>query len=346
MKVLVTGATGFLGRWLVRELLAAEHEVHALVRSESFSLERLGARSVKGDVLDPQSLASACEGVEAVFHLAGSVNHQGEPSSTYQVHVDGTRNVLRAAAKAGVGRVLHMSSSGTTAVSEEERIHDERDPYATQTVRRWPYYLAKIFSEKVALEAHARGDVPVVVLNPSLLLGPEDERLSSSDVLVRFLNRELAALPPGGINFVDVRDCAKACAKALTEGRPGERYLLGGPNMTLEAFFVLLSEVSGVKAPAFVASKKLNRTASRVISGLEALGGLEGEEAISYEMGGHFWYLDASKARRELGFRARNPEVTLREAVAWIRSRGPLEQPEGATVGGLIRGLQRVLGRA
>ncbi|MGE0709892.1 MAG: NAD-dependent epimerase/dehydratase family protein [Planctomycetota bacterium] len=347
MEVLVTGASGFLGRHLVRALREAGHQPRALVRSESYSLERSGAKLVQGDVLDPASLQRACEGVDAVAHLAGKVEHgRGEPTELYQVHIEGTRNVLRAAAAAKVSRVLHLSSSGTIAVSTEPKVHDEQAPYALEAARGWPYYLSKIYAERLALEVHARGEVPVVVLNPSLLLGPEDERLTGSQVLLRFLQRELAALPPGGVNFLDVRDCATACVAALERGRPGERYLLGGPNMTFEAFFVMLSKVSGVRAPGLTASRRAGGVAARLLGGLEAVGGLEGDESTSYELANHFWYLDASKARRELGFAPRNPEATLRDAVSWLRGRGPLPEPGEATFGALVRGVQRALGRA
>ncbi|MBL4848171.1 MAG: NAD-dependent epimerase/dehydratase family protein [Planctomycetes bacterium] len=346
MKVLVTGGTGFLGRHVVRELVGAGHEVRALVRNESYSLQREGASQHTGDVLDPESVRAACEAQEAVIHLAGLVDHQGEPSDLYHVHVEGTRHVVNAAADAGVGRMVHMSSSGVTAVSTEPDIFNETSPYALETVRRWPYYLSKIFAEKVALEAHANGKLPVIVLNPSLLLGPDDERFSSSDVIMRFLRRELAAVPPGGLNFVDVRDCARACRSALSEGRPGERYLLGGPNMTFGAFFELLGRVSDVPVPTFTANRRLGTATAKFLGGLEAVGGLEGDESVAYAMASHFWYLDANKARRELNFRPTNPEATLRDAVKWIRSRGPLERSEKATFGGLIRDVQRLLGRA
>jgi len=346
MKVLVTGGTGFLGRHVIRALVGAGHEVRALVRSESYSLQRDGAQQVVGDVLDLEALRAASEGQEIVVHLAGVVDHKGEPSKLYEVHIEGTRNVVAAASEAKVTRLIHMSSSGTTAVSSEPDVFSERSPYALETVRRWPYYLSKIFAEKVALEAHARGKVPVLILNPSLLLGPEDERLGSSQLIVRFLRRELAAVPAGGLNFVDVRDCAEVTLKAMTEGRPGERYLLGGPNMTFGAFFELLGKVTDVPVPTFTANRRLGSATAAVLGGLEAVGGLEGDESVTYAMANHYWYLDANKARRELGFRPRNPEVTLRDAVRSIRSRGPLEREEKATFGGLVRDVQRLLGRA
>ena len=370
MKCLVTGGTGFLGRHLVRQLIEEGHTVRLLARHRPLPPEpagddeesareelpdpspspdpadELGAEAVRGDVLDPSSLPAALQGIEVVYHLAGKVQHKGEPTELFRLHVDGTRHVLNAAAAAGVGRFVHMSTSGTVAVSRDrERIADESAPFAIETVRRWPYYLSKIYAEKLALEAHVEGKLPVVVLNPSLLLGPEDVGRSSSEVLVSFLRREIPAIPTGGMNFVDVRDVALAAAAAATRGRPGGRYLLGGPNMTLEAFFVMLSKVSGVPAPTLKSGTRATDLATRVLGTLEDVGGLEGEESVSYAMANHYWYLDARKAHADLGFRARSPEGTLRDAVQWLRAQGPLPERKN-TLGSLVRGVQRAIGRA
>lgn len=341
MECLVTGATGFLGRHLVRALVKRGHGVRALCRRDAAGLERDGARVVRGDVLEPGTLPPALDGAEVVFHLAGQVQHKGAPTGVYDLHVGGTRNVLDAAERAGVGRVVHVSTSGTIAVSTRaDRVAREDAPYAVETVRRWPYYLSKIYAEKVALEPRK---VSVVVVSPSLLLGPDDEGLSSSGVLLRFLRKEVPASPPGGLNFVDVRDAAEATIAAATQGRPGERYLIGGPNMTVEAFFVLLAKVSGVPAPTLRSPAVMNDAAARVLEALEDVTGVETDESVAYAMAGHFWYLDASKAQAELGFAPRSPEATLRDAVAWLRARGPLPRT-GGLLGSVVGGVRRVIG--
>lgn len=342
MECLVTGATGFLGRHLVRTLAKRGHQVRALCRGDAPGLERDGARVLAGDVLQPDTLPPAFDGAEVVFHLAGQVQHKGSPTGLYDLHVGGTRNVLGAAASGGVGRVVHVSTSGTIAVSTRaDRIVREDAPYAVETVRRWPYYLSKIYAEKVAL---APGPVPVVVVSPSLLLGPDDEGLSSSGALLRFLRKEVPASPPGGLNFVDVRDAAEATLAAATRGRPGERYLIGGPNMTVEAFFVLLAKVSGVPAPTLRAGAAVNELTARVLEALEDVTGLDTDESVAYAMAGHFWYLDAAKAQAELGFAPRTPDATLRDAVAWLRSRGPLPRAGGGLLGSVVGTVRRTIG--
>lgn len=343
--ILVTGGTGFLGRHVVGMLLEQGERVKVLSRRPNAELTDRGAQVVFGDVVDKATLAPALEGVTRVIHMAGRVQRgPRDADDLYQVHVDGTVNMLNAASRVPVSRFVHVSTSGTVAVSEHpDPIPDETASYATEVVRRWPYYLSKIFAEKCALEAAEPGllasggqaaagsrvRVPVVVVAPSLLLGPGDDGLSSSREIVRFLRREIPAVPVGGVNFVDVRDAAAAVVAALEKGRVGEEYLVGGANMSLEAFFVLLEKVSGVAAPSVALPVKAQRIAARTLGQLEAALGLEGDEAVALDMGTKYWYLNPAKARAELGFTARPADVTLRDAVAWLRSRGPLPSTDG-----------------
>jgi dihydroflavonol-4-reductase len=343
--ILVTGGTGFLGRHVVLGLLARGDKVRVLARRHDATLAKAGADVMRGDVTDPLALEPAFQGVKSVLHLAGKVDRSpGAADELYQVHVEGTRNVVAACEKARVKRLVHVSTSGTTAVSDTaEPIADERADYAIPVVRAWPYYLSKIYAEKLVLEAHAAGKVQAVVVSPSLILGPGDEGLSSSREIVRFLRREVPAIPPGGVNFVDVRDAAAAVLAALDKGRPGERYLVGGTNMSLEAFFVLLEKVSGVAAPTLALSATTQALASRALGGLETAFAIGGDEATALAMGGKFWYLDAAKARHELGFLARPAEQTLRDTVESIRAAGPLPAQEGV-LGRAFRGFNSLLG--
>jgi dihydroflavonol-4-reductase len=161
-----------------------------------------------------------------------------------------------------------------------------------------------------------------VILNPSLLLGPGDERLSSTQDVLKFLAGDVPAIPCGGISFVDVRDAAPAFYAAMKRGTPGERYLLGGPNWSLERFFGHLTRVSKVAAPKFKVNKKLHNIASKTIEGIyKGLGKKPPVDPISMEMSRYFWYVNSNKAKDELGFVSRDPGETLYDTVEYLRKR-------------------------
>jgi dihydroflavonol-4-reductase len=320
VKLLVTGGTGFLGSALVPLLAAGGHGLRLLQRSAAPEAEALGAEVMRASLSDPEAIAPALDGVDAVVHLAGQVSFDpDDPAGMYDLHVQGTRRLLEACAAKGVSRVVLASSSGTIAVSKEDRVATEADDYPIAVVGGWPYYLSKIFQEKTALRIHRDTGLPVVVLNPSLLLGPGDARLSSTDVVFKFMEKRIPAMPTGGLSFVDVRDAAAAFVAALSKGRPGERYLLGGANMTFKDFFARLERLSGIRAPRVTLPSAVNIAGSKLLEKLHAWRGTETPlDPRSVEMGERFWYCDASKAEAELGFTARDPQETLFETVRWL----------------------------
>jgi dihydroflavonol-4-reductase len=329
VNLLVTGGTGFLGSALVPLLLRAGHRVRLLQRSAAPAAEALGAEVLRGSVEEQGAVRAALDGVEAVFHLAGRVDFDPrDPAALYALHVQGTRVLLEAAAAAGVKRLVLASTSGTIAVFAEERTGTEDDPYPLREVAGWPYYLSKIYQEKSALRISRDTGLPLVVLNPSLLLGPGDERLSSTDVVWKFLKRRVPAMPGGGISFVDVRDAAQAFAAALERGRPGERYLLGGANMSFRDFFGRLERISGVAAPRISLPSAVNVAGVRLLEKLASWRGTEAPiDSSSVEMGERFWYCDSRKAEEELGFSPRDPQETLGETVRWLREHVEKERP-------------------
>lgn len=321
--VLVTGATGFLGSHLVPLLLRRGEVVRVLTRARPLELDGVPVEVVEGSILDAGAVERAVRGVDRVYHLAGIVSRDPDVGpQMYRVHVDGTRNLLAAASADGVERVVVCSTSGTIAVSEREEIADESAPYRHELLRRWPYYLSKIYQEKLALSWP--GPPEVVVVNPTILLGPGDVRLSSTGDVLHFLRREIPVLPSGGLSFVDARDAAAGAILAMDRGAAGQRYLLGGPNWTMAEYFARLARVTGVRAPTARVPDWAARLGARALDRVARLGG-EGRRAAidpaSVEMAQCFWWLDASKARAELGWEPRDPTETLEDTVAWLRER-------------------------
>ncbi len=320
-SVLVTGATGFLGEHLCRALVERGHAVLGLARTRSAVLAELGVELIRGDVLTGPELDRALAGVDAVFHLAGAVSRDPDDAQRMmRLHVDGTRRVLERMAAAGVRRMVLASTSGTIGVSKDEVILDESAPYAEEIVAGWPYYASKIYQERLAFEHGARLGISVVAVNPSLLLGPGDRRLSSTGDVRKFLRREIPTIPDGGVSFVDARDAAEATANALDRGRPGDRYLLGGPNWTTKEFFARLGRIASVAPPRLTLPPSWARWSAGVMEELYRWRGKQPPvDRISVEMAQHYWWIDASKAERELGFVARDPQLTLVDTVAYLR---------------------------
>jgi nucleoside-diphosphate-sugar epimerase len=322
--VLVTGATGFLGEHLCRELVARGHTVRGLARTGSPLLDDLGVAMTRGDVASDSGgpeLARVVAGCDAVFHLAGVVSRLPDDGQRMmRLHVDGTRRVMDAMHAAGVKRLVLASTSGTVAVSKDPQVFDESFDYATDVVAGWPYYASKIYQEKLAFRLGKELGIDVVAVNPSLLLGPGDRRLSSTGDVRRFLRGQIPVVPRGGVNFVDARDAAAATAAALDRGGAGQRYLLGGPNWTVAEFFGRLERVAKVRGPRLRLPSLLNKWGASLIEEVYRRRGDEPPvDRISVEMSEHYWWFESTKAERDLGFEARDPQLTLTDTVAYLR---------------------------
>ncbi len=316
------GATGFLGTHLVRVLRERGHELVLASRSGG-QVDGLHVQAV--DVLDAQAVAQSAAGCDGAFLATGKVSRDREAAEElHRAHVLATRGAMAGLRSAGVRRVVVASTSGTVAVSgDAEHIADEGSRVPLELVALWPYYRSKLYAEREALEANGP-DFQVVLVNPSLLLGPGDLRESSTGDVRRFLERNIPAIPGGGVAFVDVRDAALGMWQAFENGRGGERYLLNAKNMTVAAFFQRLERISGVKAPALrmPRSRPLAIGVNRLFSqALRAIGGTPPVDEVSVEMAQYYWYCSSSKAERELGWSARDPGETLRETVADLIAR-------------------------
>ncbi|MDX6557531.1 MAG: hypothetical protein QOF72_580, partial [Blastocatellia bacterium] len=215
---LITGGTGFLGAHLVRQLVeAGTRDIRVMATSIPEWLTGLGVDTVEGSVTNDEDVARACDGVTEIYHLAGKVSREKDESrEMYKLHVDGTRLLCDAARKAGVKTIVLASSSGTIAVTEKgDVVPDEKYPPPLDIIARWPYYASKAYQEMAALERFNGKGLRLVIMNPSLLLGPGDDRLSSTKVVLDFMARKISAVPNGGLNFVDVRDTARAFQAAM-----------------------------------------------------------------------------------------------------------------------------------
>jgi dihydroflavonol-4-reductase len=333
--VLITGATGFLGKHLVRQIQETETDarLRVLCRGASPWEGQGEIEAVRGDVTSLEDVHRAVAGVDEIYHLAGAVSRNAQDKwLLYQTHIGGTRNICESARRDRLRKVVVVSSSGTIAVSREPVPHQEDSGYKHELVGEWPYYLSKVFAEKVALTYYRQYQLPVVIVNPSLLLGPGDDRRSSTGDVDLFLRGQIRAIPSGGLNFIDVRDAAHATIAAMRSGRPGERYLLGGQNWTFQEFIRHLSDVSGVPAPKLRLPLGLSLISARLLREIMPWVGKEfALDDASIRMSALFWYCDSSKARSELGLESRNPEDTLRDTVASLRAtkgpgtRSPLE---------------------
>lgn len=324
--LVLTGATGFLGG-AVLNALEARGELAGTVALTRRPAPELGARGVEvreGSLFDAGWVAEQLDPGCRIIHIAGRIDFEaGDAKVMHDLHVEATRALAAAALRIGCARFVLLSSSGTTAVSQTERMHDETAAYPVEIIERWPYYLSKMLQERLVLDLHHRAGLPAVVLNPSLILGPGEGEARPVGVVDDFLARRIPVVPPGGISMVDVRDAAAAVISALERGRVGERYFLTALNCRFRAFFQLLEACSGVPAPRLPLPRRAGLLGTRLIHRFGRAWRPELAAAISparMDMASHFWYASSRKATRELGFAPRTPERTLRDTLAFIRS--------------------------
>jgi dihydroflavonol-4-reductase len=328
--ILVTGATGFLGRQLIEQLTSSEPKptLRVLCRRASPWDRDSDVEIVRGDVTNLDNVLAAAAGVSEIYHLAGVVSRNpGDQEILYRTHIDGTRNVCEAARRHNVRKVVVTSSSGTVAVSRQPVAHDESSDFKNEVVANWPYYLSKIFAEKVAWDYIRRHGVPIVIASPSLVLGPGDERQSSTGDIALFLEGQILAVPRGGISFVDVRDAAAGLRAAMRQGKPGERYLLGAANWTFRELIENVAKICARHAPRLELSVRWSMLGARLLRRLFPVFGKQFRlDDASIQMASYFWYCESKKARAELGFQSREPVATLRDTVEDIRKRAATQR--------------------
>lgn len=319
--VLVTGATGFVGWHVARRLAERGYAVRALVRDPK-RLRESEAEPVQGDLRDAASLERAVAGCSVVYHVAADYRLWAkDPNELYRSNVDGTRNVLSAARKAGVDRVVYTSTVGCIGVPNDGT-GDEKQPVGIEDMTG-AYKRSKFLAERVALDFAASG-FPVVIVNPTAPVGDHDFRPTpTGKIIVDFLRRRMPAYVETGLNVVDVRDTAEGHLLACDHGRVGERYILGSENLTLQQIFEKLSRVSGVPAPAVRIPYAVAYAAGVVSTAWASLSGTEPRAPLDgVKMSRKKMWVSQEKAGLELGFRPGSAEEALRRAVQWFQANG------------------------
>ncbi len=326
MAVLVTGGTGFVGGRVALKLIERGEQVRCLARKSSNpkNLEGLPVELTLGDLQDPDSLRRAVSGCRVVYHVAADYRlWSRDPQELYRSNVEGTRNLLEAAGRAGCERVVYCSSVGALGIPAGGGSGTERTPVRLEEMVGH-YKRSKFLAEQEALQAAGRG-VPVVIVNPSTPVGPGDVKPTETGrIITRFLNNEMPAYLDTGLNLVDVDDVAEGHLLAAERGKVGEKYILGNRNMTLREILETLSRLTGKPAPrvkipygAILGIAQINEFFMGSLLRREPGIPVEGVRMAKKHM-----FFDPSKAVHELGLPQTPVEEALERAIRWFRDHG------------------------
>jgi dihydroflavonol-4-reductase len=326
VKVFVTGATGFVGSHVAQELSRQGADLRILVRSSSklANLQGIPAETVVGDLLQVDALRSALSGCDAVMHVAADYRlWVTDPDKMHATNVTGTRELLRLAREQGVPRVVYTSSVATMGFFSDGRLCDEATPVSLSNMIGH-YKRSKYLAEQEAVAA-ARAGQQVIILNPTTPIGSGDIKPTPTGrIIVDFLKRKFPAYMDTGLNLVDVTEVARAHVKALTVGQSGERYILGGENLTLKQLLDKMSAITGLPSPTM----RVPHTVAMMFAMWDQTftGKLLGREpratVEAVRMGKKMMFVSSAKAERELGFRVVPVYPALRSAIDWFRANG------------------------
>lgn len=324
MTTLVTGAAGFLGSHVARQLVVRGDDVRVLLRTSSTNraIADLSLEYVTGDLRDPASLDRAMKGVKRVFHVAADYRLWARRSrEIYDSNVGGTKNLLAAAKRAGVEQLIYTSTVATIAVDRPKLPNEFTDAKLDEMVGH--YKRSKWMAEREVLNA-AKNGLPVIVAMPTTPVGPWDWKPTpTGKIILDFLNGKMPGYVETGLNFVGVEECAAGHLLLAEKGKVGERYLLGGENLTLKAMLDMLAKVTGLRAPSLKIPHGLAlgvAYANTVFSRL--LGREPGIPIEGVKIARHMMFVDCSRAQRELGFKACPVAAALERAVRWYEANG------------------------
>ena len=321
MKTLVTGATGFVGSAVARRLLRESHSIRVLARagSDRRNLQGLDVEVVEGDLTDAASLARACQGCDALFHVAADYRLWApKPDELYRTNVDGTRSLLEAARQAGVSRIVYTSSVATLGLPKDGSPGDETTSVSIDDMVG--HYKRSKFLAEAMVRAYAADGLPVVIVNPSTPVGPRDIKPTPTGRVVRdAVAGRLPAYVDTGLNVVHVDDVADGHWLAFRHGVVGERYILGGSNLSLRDLLTEIADIVGREPPRW----QLPHAAVMPVAYVaEAWARLSGTQPIAtveeVRMSKKRMFFSSAKAERELGYAAGPVRLALEDAVAWF----------------------------
>ncbi|MBI3542013.1 MAG: NAD-dependent epimerase/dehydratase family protein [Deltaproteobacteria bacterium] len=324
MKAFVTGATGFLGPYVVRALVAKGYAVTALARerSDTRELETTGCRLAEGDVTDPDSLGVPLKGADTVVHMASVVATRPEQRALLEsVNVEGTRNVLAACREARIGRLLHVSS--VAAVGAAAKINEvlNEDSPGSMCTPEFPNFDSKRRGEDLVREAARNGELDAVIVNPSMIFGAGDVRKAARRGNLMAARGKLGGYTRGGLSIVAVEDVVEGMLAAIERGRRGERYILSGENLMIRQLLAMYAECTGASPPRHEIPTWVFRAVGRAVDTFHLKGPVTYEGAVAATS---FHWFDHSKARRELGFRPRPAVEAVKTSVKWMAENGYL----------------------
>ncbi len=326
MKVFLTGATGFVGSHVARAYADAGAELRLLTRKTSKldAIQGIAAEIVVGDLLQVESLRAAVRGCDALVHVAADYRlWVRDPAAMYAANVDGTRKLLRLAREEGVAKAVYTSSVATMGFKSNGTIVDEETPVSLAEMIG-PYKRSKFMAEQEAIQA-ARAGQHVMILNPTTPIGAGDAKPTPTGrIVVDFLNRRFPAYVDTGLNLVDVSEVARMNVVALERGRPGERYILGGENLTLKQILDRMSAIAGLPSPRMkvphavaLAFAFFDETITGRLLGKEPRATVEEVRMSRKQM-----FASSAKAERELGFRVAPVYNAMRAAIEWFLAKG------------------------
>jgi len=329
MRVLVTGANGFLGHWLVKSLVDMGLEVDALVRPQSdvSELKGINCRHVHGDVTDLESLKKNFQGIDTVFHLAGVIAYKSSDRKKMEVvNVQGTQNTIEAVKFCGVKKLVHLSSVVAVGAGfSPTEILNENSSYTVGHLNLG-YFETKHAAEKLVLESFKRGEIDTVILNPSTIYGIGDAKKGSRSTQIKVARGEFKFYTSGGVNICAVEDAVQGIIAGWQKGRSGERYILAGENITIKKLFELIAEAANVPPPSILIPNWLLHSLGKVGDFSESLGfksTFSSENAWTSTL---FHWFDCQKAVTELGFSYRPAKIAINNSVQWMKENGYLSR--------------------